>query len=105
MLMNMEMKDFSNSKSVKVDCSFCGKEITCPEKMLKTSNKHMCYECFITHEPTEEEIKKVHVDIPIDKMSEVTASSMADRMVAEILPDLWSERKNDLKEMSKKDLA
>lgn len=103
--MEMEIKDFSKSKSVKVNCSFCGKEIECPEEMLEKSKKHMCYECFNTIEPPDEEIKDVHVDIPVDKLPETMASGMADRMVEEVFPGLWSERKNELKEMSKKDLA
>ncbi len=101
----MEMKDLGDSKSVTVNCSFCGKEMTCPEKMLETSKKHMCYECFINHEPSGEETKDVHIDIPMDKMSELAASDMADSMIQETFPDIWSERKDELKEMSKKDLA
>jgi hypothetical protein len=101
----MKTKDFNNSKSVNVNCSFCGNMIECPENMLETSKKHMCYECFITKEPSDEEIKDVHVDIPIDKMPEITASGMADTMVEEAFPELWSERKSELKELSKKDLA
>lgn len=101
----MEIKDFSKSKSVKVNCSFCGNEIECPEDMLETSKEHMCYACFITREPSDKEIKDVHVDIPTDKMPEVLASGMADKMVEELFPGLWSERKNKLKEFSRKDLA
>ena len=94
-----------NQKSVKVNCDFCGKEMECPADMLKESKKHMCYQCFITKRPADEEIKNVHVDIPMDKMPEVAASGMADKMVEEVFPRLWSERKDELKEMSKKDLA
>ena len=65
----------------------------------------MCYQCFITKEPADEEIKNVHVDIPMDKIPEVAASGMADKMVEEVFPSLWSERKDELKEMSKRDLA
>ena len=101
----MEIKDPSKSSPVKVNCSFCGNEIECPEDMLKKSKKHMCYECFITHEPSDEEMKDVHVDIPKDKLSEVSASSMADRMVEEAFPEMWSNKKEELKEMSKKELA
>lgn len=101
----MEMKDFSKSSSIIVHCSFCNNEIECPEDMLEKSKKHMCYECFITKEPSDEEVKDVHVDIPMEKMPETLASGMADRMVEEVFPELWSKRKNGLKEMSKKNLA
>ncbi len=101
----MKIKDYSEGKPIKVDCSFCGSEIECPEDMIETSKKHMCYKCFITRAPADEEIKDVHVDIPTAKMPEVAASGMADKMVEWLFPDLWSERKNKLKEFSKKDLA
>lgn len=101
----MKLEDFSKEKKIKVNCSFCGNEIECPESMLEKSKKHMCYECFMTKEPSDEEIKDVHVDIPTDKIPEVTASGMADKLVEEVFPELWSERKGELKEMSKKDLA
>ena len=91
--------------SVKVNCSFCGNEIECPEDMLATANKHMCYECFITQEPSDEAIRDVHVDIPNDKIPEVTASGMADRAVDDVFPGVWSERKDELRELSKRDLA
>jgi len=101
----MEIKDFSKSKSIKVNCSFCNKEMECPEDMLEKSKKHMCYECLITRGPSEEEIEDVHVDIPMDKMIETAVSGMADKMVEETFPELWRERKSELKEMSKKNLA
>ena len=101
----METRELSNTPSVKVDCSFCGKGIECPEDMLKTSKKHMCYECFITYEPSDEEIKDVNVDIPTAKLPEVIASSAADKMILENFPNVWSAKKEELKEMSKKDLA
>ncbi len=99
------MPKFKEEKSIKVNCSFCGKGMECPEEMLESSKKHMCHECFITIEPQEEEMKDVHVDIPTDKLPETVASGMADSMVAEVFPNLWSERKDELKEKSKKDLA
>lgn len=91
-------------KPVKVNCSFCGSEIECPEDMLDSS-KHMCYRCFIKHEPGEEELKNVHVDIPTDKMAEVSASGMADALILEAFPDIWAEKKKELKEMSRRDVA
>ncbi len=101
----METKDISKGNSVKANCSFCGKEVECPEDMLEKSKKHMCYECFVKEEPPDEEIKDVHVAIPMDKMSEIAASGMADELVEEAFPWLWSKSKSELKELSKKDLA
>lgn len=99
------MESKKTEKSVAVDCSFCGEGIEGPEDMLAKSQKHMCYECFVTRQPTAEEIEDVHVDIPAEKMPDVTASHLADTMVEELFPDLWSEQKEELKEKSKKDLA
>jgi len=101
----MEIKDFSKSRAIKTNCNFCNKEIECPEDMIEKSKKHMCYECFIAGKLSGEEIKDVHVDIPLDKISDAVASEMADNMIEKIFPELWSERKNELKEMSKKNLA
>jgi len=101
----MEAKDFSKSKIVKVECSFCGKGMECPEEMLKTSKKHMCHECFIKMEPQEEEMKDVHVDIPTEHLPETIASGMADSLVTDMFPELWNERKDGLKDLSKKELA
>ena len=103
--MRMEAKDFSKSKIVKVECSFCGKGMECPEEMLKTSKKHMCHECFIKMEPQEEEMKDVHVDIPTEHLPETIASGMADSLVTDMFPELWNERKDGLKDLSKKELA
>ena len=101
----MEAKDFSKSKIVKVECSFCGKGMECPEEMLKTSKKHMCHECFIKMEPQGEEMKDVHVDIPTEHLPETIASGMADSLVTDMFPELWNERKDGLKDLSKKELA
>src|SRR3989338_7022147 len=101
----MDRQDLGSEKEIKVNCSFCGNGMVCPEHMLENAKRHMCYKCFAAKEPSDEEIKDVHVDIPTDKMPEIAASGMADMMVEKAFSGLWSERKNELKEMSKKDLA
>lgn len=60
-------------RTVKVNCSFCGKEIECPENM-KNSEKHACFDCFqkISRNPRKrKKIGKVHVAIPKDRVSEM----------------------------------
>ena len=93
-------------KSVKVNCSFCGKEIECPENMLK-SKKHMCYNCFQNAGELAkgEDLGQVHVDIPMDKMDELIPENLTNSLVEEAFPDVWKERKEELKAMSKRDLA
>lgn len=93
-------------KTIKVDCSFCGKEIECPENMMKTE-KHACFECFnkLKEEWSGEDFSKVHVDIPMDKMDKIMPEILMNTLINEVFPELWRERKNDLKEMSKKELA
>jgi hypothetical protein len=99
----------NNEKIVKVTCDCCGTEIECPEEMMKTSKKHLCYSCF--QDPTkyntftDEERKNVHVDVPMDKISDTIADKLASVMTNETFPGIWSERKEELKACSKKDLA
>jgi hypothetical protein len=105
----VKMKDYTNSTIVKVKCDCCGKDIECPKEMMKTSKKHLCYSCF--QDPakyntfTDEERKNVHVDIPMDKISDTVADKFASAMTNETFPGIWSERKEELKACSKKDLA
>jgi len=105
----MKIKDFENSKIIKVKCDFCGKDMECPEEMLKTSKRHMCYTCFQNSKniknARDEELKNIHVDVPMDKLTDTIAENFADNMVEEVFPKLWSEKKADLKELSKKELS
>jgi hypothetical protein len=103
------MNDLNKNKIVKVSCDCCGKEIECPEKMLKTSKKHVCYQCF--QDPknlnkfTKEERKNVHIDIPMEELGDTVAENFAATMVDEMFPEIWSKKKGDFREFSKKDLA
>ena len=103
----MKTKDFSNSKIIKVKCSFCGKDIECPEEMLKTSKKHMCFECFQKSDTLkiDRDLKNVHVDFPIEELTDIAADNFAQSFVDEVFPKLWSEKKEEFKELSKKDLS
>lgn len=102
----MKIKDFENSKIIKVKCSFCGKDMECPDEMLKTSKRHMCYECFQKSDTIgDKDLKDIHVDIPTNELSDAIAESFADNAVDEVFPKLWSEKKADLKELSKKELS
>ena len=101
----MEIKNFNNEKSIKINCSFCGKEIECPESMIEKSKKHMCSDCFNNKGWNDKEIKDVHVDIPMGEFPDTVASTMADQMIEKMFPEMWSGKKLKLKEMSKKELA
>lgn len=105
----MKMKDGETSKIINVKCCVCGKDIECPEEMLKTSKKHMCYECFQNPKNfkkfSDEERKNVHVDMPLEELTDTFADNFASIMVDEVFPKLWSEKKEDLKELSKKNLS
>lgn len=102
-----ESQDINGKESVKVNCSFCGKEIECPKDMLQKSKKHMCYECFQNAGELAkgEDLGEVHVDIPMDKMDELIPENLTNSLVKEAFPDVWKERKDELKAMSKRDLA
>lgn len=99
-----------DKKSVKVNCSFCGKEIECPEDMLEDADKHACMDCFDKGEElfkgmSEEEIGKIHVDLPLQQLNFKMAERLADQLVKEEFTEVWSELKDDFKESSKKELA
>jgi uncharacterized protein YpuA (DUF1002 family) len=102
-------KDMTNEKIIKVSCDCCGTEIECPDEMMKTSKKHLCYTCFQDRKNfkkiSEEEKKNVHVDIPMDKISDTVAQSFASTMAREVFPEIWSKEKENLKAFSKKELA
>src|SRR3989344_4575779 len=102
------MKESQEIKeSVKVNCSFCGKEIECPKDMLQKSKKHMCYDCFQNAGELAKgaDLGEVHVDIPMDKMDELIPENLTNSLVEEAFSDVWKERKEELKAMSKRDLA
>jgi len=92
-------------KSIKVNCSFCGKEIECPEDMMD-AEKHACFECFknLDKRLSKEEIENVHVDIPLNKKDELT-DMFVNSIMEEVFPQLWHDKKSELKEMSKRELA
>ena len=102
----MKIKDFKNSKIIKVKCDFCGKDMECPDEMLKTSKGHMCYDCFQKSDTIGDKgLKDIHVDIPMNEFSDAIAESFADNVVDEVFPKLWSEKKRGFKELSKKELS
>lgn len=56
----------------KAKCSFCGKEIECPENMKK-AKKHCCADCFlkIMANPPKKGLKGLHADIPTERAAEI----------------------------------
>lgn len=84
-----------NERILKVNCSYCGKEIECHEDMIK-AEKHMCFSCFkkLGNEIKPEDIgsNKVHVDIPIEKLKEeipsLIASGITKKSISRILEKL-----------------
>ena len=90
---------------VNINCTFCGKEIECPNDMLATSKKHMCHLCFAKKDEFKEDMIDVHVDLPQEKFIEETANSMVNDMVKDVFPRIWGGEKTKLKEIPKKELA
>lgn len=93
----------NNEKLLKVNCSFCNKEMECPEDMMN-AKYHACFECF---QEREEELSKLdegklHVDMPMD---EAFFEGMVSTLVEENFPEVWTRAKKDVKEMSKKEVA
>lgn len=88
-------------ESKKINCSFCDKEIECPEDMMKY-DKHACYSCFkkIGKEIPEDGLGNVHVDMPPEEMDPEEVVAM---LGAHAFQDFWKETKDELKSMSKKE--
>ena len=76
-------------KSIKVNCSFCGKGIECPENMMQ-SKKHMCYTCFQNAGELSkgEDLGQVHVDIPMDKMDELIPENLTNSKSRRLLNNI-----------------
>ncbi len=87
--------------SKKNTCSICNKEMNCYEERCDAV-KHLCFECYQQHEKiSEQELDQMHVEAP----SAEARQKMVDSMVEEVFPGIWDERKEELKELSKKELA
>lgn len=86
----------------KIKCDFCSKEINCPEEELN-AEKHACYNCFLKQEEilSDEELDKIQVDIPDEQLNNIAVQ----QIVEEVFPTLWDEQKDELKDMSKKEMA
>jgi hypothetical protein len=84
----MKTKDYKNSKIIKVNCDFCGKDMECPEEMLKTSKRYMCYTCFQNPKNIknvrDEELKNIHVDVPMDELTDTIAKSFQKRCSVQV---------------------
>lgn len=91
---------------LKANCSWCQKEIECPENMMD-ADKHICFDCFQKHEKELEKLKpgKLHIDIPMDEMGERLPEFMARALVEEHFPAIWNDEKNHLKKLQKKELC
>ncbi len=92
-------------KTVTVSCDFCTEKFSCAEDLLDKGKKNMCYSCFENSELSDEELNQLNVNVPEDKVPEVTANGVAQDLVTSAFPLLWAERKEKLKESSKKELA
>ena len=99
----MKSKD-ATEEFIKTKCDFCGKEMECPKNMLDL--KQCCFNCFRTLPEKMKDISpgKLHIDIPLneaDGINEFIAEDITER----IFPQFWRENKEELKLMSKKDVA
>lgn len=94
-------------ESLAVNCSFCRQQMECPKEMLDKVEKHMCGDCFknIEEIAPEEDLGKVHIDIPRNQFDEIVVNRVVNKAVEELFPEMWQERKEELKGLSKRDLA
>lgn len=101
----IDEKNSLREEIVKVNCSYCGKEIECPKDMLDKVEKHACLDCFENLPKDKDNITKVHVDIPMNEAIENIAQEFASKQAEEVFPEIWAEHREEMKEMSKKELA
>ncbi len=99
------MANEKDEEIVKVNCSYCGKEIECPKSMIDKVEKHACLDCFEKLPKDKNNQTKVHVDIPMNEAIEDIAREFASKQSREGFPEIWGEHKDEMKEMSKKELA
>ncbi|MBI5046427.1 hypothetical protein HZC07_01720 [Candidatus Micrarchaeota archaeon] len=88
----------------KLPCSSCKKEITCPEHMM-TAERYLCYDCFkqTKSQLSEDQLQKTYVDVPANNPE--AFQGFIEGMVGDAFIDIWSKEKDNLKELSKKELA
>lgn len=93
-------------RMLKVSCSFCGREMECPEDMM-SSEKHACFKCFseIRKNPNREDLGRIHVDVPRSEMDDLMPEFLVEKFVEKVFPLLWDDKKSKFKEMSKKEVA
>lgn len=93
------------NKEIMVKCSFCNKEVPCPESMA--TQKHACFECFtnLKDKLNPKDIDRIHVAIPKDKLKEAMPDMLTNHAMQKIFPEFWSENKTKFKEMSDKQIA
>lgn len=103
----MDEEKTKSEETVKVNCSYCGKEIECPKNMLDKVEKHACLDCFknLDKKQSNNMGAKVHVDIPLDEALGSIASEFANKQTKEVFPEIWADHKEEMKNMSKKELA
>ncbi len=83
---------------VAVNCSYCGKEIECPENMLAQAEKHACVACFENLSQDKNDHTKIHVDIPLkmDNAIKNMAGDFAEKQVEEVFPEIWAEHREEI---------
>ena len=93
-------------KIFKVNCSWCKKEIECPENMLG-ADKHICFDCFSKHENELKDLNlgKLHIDFPRKEFEKRLPEIMAQALVEEAFPKIWGENRLQFGQLSKKELS
>ena len=93
-------------KEIMISCSFCGKDVPCTKDFEK-ADKHACFDCFknLQDKLPEEELGKVHVAIPKEEAKRMLPEIIINQLMAETFPSYWSDKKSELKDLSKRDIA
>ena len=97
--------DIYEEEMIKIKCTFCNKEIDCPESS-KNSKIFICIDCVKLGKAdklSDEEILDSYIEISDDDLDSMF--DMVMDKVEQMFPDLWKRHKDEMRDLSKKELA
>ena len=74
---------------------------------MMNSDKHICFDCFNKHENELKDMEpgKLHIDFPRKEFEKRMPEIMAQALIDDLFPKIWSENKPQFKQMNKKELS
>ena len=105
-----EIDNLLNSRPKK--CSSCKNQILVPDEKVNNFKKYLCSDCYekMNESERKETIKNNNCYLEINEENFIKkeldlANSFAEKAVEDVFPKIWQDKKEELKSMSKKELA